>query len=120
MPIVQVQVVGESNAGTQEGVAATLASAVGRVLQAAPGRVWVRVEFLPSVHYAENESKTQRLPVFVNITYFDLPAAKALSVQALALATEVGACLGREADQVHIEFAPPGRGRVAFGGILNE
>jgi hypothetical protein len=41
-----------------------------------------------------------------------------LAAQAQAISTAVAACLLCSADHVHVEYAPAGRGRVAFGGRL--
>lgn len=41
-----------------------------------------------------------------------------LVAEVLALTQAVAACLGRPPGQVHIQYAPPGSGRQAFGGTL--
>jgi hypothetical protein len=56
--------------------------------------------------------------VFITVLHADLPPREALAGQALALSKAVSACLGREFEHVHVEYAPSGRGRVAFGGRL--
>jgi hypothetical protein len=52
------------------------------------------------------------------VLHADLPAAPALAEEARAIAQTVGACVQRSPQQVHVEYAPSGRGRVAFGGNL--
>jgi phenylpyruvate tautomerase PptA (4-oxalocrotonate tautomerase family) len=118
MPIVDVQVVVETGKPEPEGSARALANCLAEVFQAMPGRVWVRVEHLAEDNYAENGDCERILPVFVNVLHADLPPREALAAQAVALARAVAVCLGRSSEHVHIAFAPPGRGRVAFGGTL--
>ena len=118
MPIVDVQVVAEAGKAMPEGAAKALADTLAQVFQAAPGRVWVRLELLPEDRYAENGNGERVRPVFVRVLHADLPAQAALAAQAAALANAVAVCLCRSPEQVHIEFAPPGRGKVAFGGEL--
>ena len=118
MPIVDIQVVGEARKGTPEGSAKTLADTLAQVFQAAPGRVWVRLEHLAEDKYAENGDGERVHPVFVKVLHADLPPQAVLAAQAVALANAVAVCLSRSPEQVHIEFAPPGRERVAFGGEL--
>jgi phenylpyruvate tautomerase PptA (4-oxalocrotonate tautomerase family) len=118
MPIVDVQVVVEAGKAAPEGAAKALANTLAQVLQTEPGRVWVRLEQLAAENYAENGEGERVLPVFVKVLHADLPPTAALAAQALAMAQAVAACLSRNSGQVHIEYAPPGRGRVAFGGKL--
>ena len=118
MPIVDVQVVAEDGKTIPEGATKALAEALAAVLKAEPGRVWVRVEQLAESKYAENGPSERMLPVFVKVLHADLPPQEALAAQADALAKAVAACLCRRQEHVHIEYAPPGRGRVAFGGKL--
>jgi phenylpyruvate tautomerase PptA (4-oxalocrotonate tautomerase family) len=119
MPIVDVQLFeGADSQGSE--VAASLANSLAGVFHAAPGRVWVRLARLPPSAYAENgnsEPAAER-PVFVSVLHADLPPPQALAVEAKAIAQAVAGCLGRSSKQVHVEYSPPGRGRVAFGGNL--
>jgi phenylpyruvate tautomerase PptA (4-oxalocrotonate tautomerase family) len=119
MPIVDVQVVGSDEVASPN-LAAELAAALGQLFATRPGSVWVRLSVLPSNLYAENGvPQAQRPnPVFVRVMHADLPPLDGLAAQARALATVIGGCLKRPPDLVHIEYAPPGRGRVAFGGTL--
>ena len=92
----------------------------GRLLNAKTGRVWVRMTALPAGQYAENGATVEDndLPVFVRVLHADWPEEDTRSNEAAALAASVASCLGRQVEHVHIEYAPPGRGRVAFGGRL--
>jgi phenylpyruvate tautomerase PptA (4-oxalocrotonate tautomerase family) len=118
MPIVDIQVVAAAGEATSEHTAKTLADALAGALDAAPGRVWVRLESLAETNYAENGVTERVLPVFVKVLHGELPPQAVLAAQASALAEVVASCLNRSPEQVHIEYAPPGRGRVAFGGGL--
>jgi phenylpyruvate tautomerase PptA (4-oxalocrotonate tautomerase family) len=118
MPIVDIQVVASAATDIPGGAAKTLVEAVATVLQAAPGKVWLRLGRLDAGSYAENGEEQQVLPVFVKVLHADLPTQSVLVTQASALAHAVAACFHRSPEHVHIEYAPPGRGRVAFGGEL--
>ncbi len=120
MPIIDVCIVGGAEGALPADGARMLADALGKVLGAAPGRVWVRLQLLPKGHYAENDStlSPDELPVFVTVLHAHLPPADALVEQAAAIAQSVANVLQQSADRVHIEFAPPGAGRIAFGGRL--
>lgn len=118
MPIVDVKIVAPARATLPESTAKALAEALAAVFQAPEGRVWVRVEQLAADLYAENGPAKHPHPVFVTVVHADLPPREALAAQAVALCNAVSGCLGREPQHVHVEYSPPGRGRVAFGGNL--
>lgn len=118
MPIIDVLMVGPCGPRGEDELAPPLADALGRVLGAAAGRVWVRVHLLPAARYAENATAVPVQPVFVQVLHHELPDAGELQRQARALADTVAAVLQRPVESVHVEYQPPGRGRVAFGGKL--
>jgi phenylpyruvate tautomerase PptA (4-oxalocrotonate tautomerase family) len=118
MPIVDIKIVAPVGTKLPEGAASMLAQALAAVFQAPGGRVWVRLEQLAEHLYAENGPAQRAHPVFVTVLHADLPPPEALAAQALALSRAVSGCLGHQAEHVHVEYAPPGRGRVAFGGKL--
>ena len=118
MPIVDVKIVAPVGTTVPEATASMLAQVLGAVFQAPEGRVWVRLEQLAEHLYAQNGPADGVCPVFVTVLHADLPPREALAAQALALARAVAGCLGRQAEHVHVEYSPPGRGRVAFGGKL--
>ncbi len=119
MPIVDVQVVAKGSA-VPEGLALRLAEALAPVLSAPPGHAWVRLSILPEAQYAENGANegATSLPVFVRLLHADLPNAEVLAMQAEAISRTVALCIPCFPHQVHVEYAPAGRGRVAFGGKL--
>lgn len=118
MPIVDLKVVIPAGTALPEGITKTVAEALAAVFQAPEGRVWVRLEPMAEHLYAENGFGEGVHPVFITILHADLPHREALAAQALAVSKAVAGCLGRAPEQVHVEYAPPGRGRVAFGGRL--
>jgi hypothetical protein len=63
--------------------ASALASALGAVFGSSPGRTWVRVRFLSSSAYAENDCAVspEQLPVFVTVLQARLPVGEALTQQ---------------------------------------
>lgn len=118
MPIIDVQVVLRAGEALADDTALRLATTFGEALAAAPGHVWVRVRPLPEQCYAENQSTEPVFPVFVEVTRATWPPEEALVREARALAAAAAACLDRPLGHVHVEFAPPARGRIAFGGEL--
>lgn len=120
MPIVDVRAVVSSAQPLQAGAAAALASTLGNALGAPPGRVWVRLHRIDESDYAENDTRVEKhqLPVFVCVLHAHPPEGSGRSQEAAVLTKAVAAALGRQEDRVHVEYACPGAGRVAFGGRL--
>jgi phenylpyruvate tautomerase PptA (4-oxalocrotonate tautomerase family) len=120
MPIVDVRPVVSASQHLPADAAQVIADSIAGVLSADTGRIWVRLTVLPKDRYAENGEVVEDddLPVFVQVLHADLPTEDARVREAKALAVAVAASLGRQVERVHIEYAPPGRGRVAFGGKL--
>lgn len=120
MPLLDVRPVVSASHELPAHAAQTLADSISRALNAQTGRVWVRLTEIPKGKYAENGEVLQdnELPVFVQVMHADWPDEGARVQEAEALAVAVAASLGRQVERVHIEYAPPGRGRVAFGGKL--
>ena len=118
MPVVDVLLVNDGS-NQPAGLATAIAYAIGRAVSAPPGRVWVRLHLLPSGQYAENgEQVARELPVFVTILEARPPSGEALAARANAVTLAVAGAVSRTPECVHVEFAPPGSGRVAFGGKL--
>jgi len=120
MPIIDIQLVTAADGAIADALTRDLADELGAVLQAAPGRVWVRLWALPSGHYAENgvADDPADLPVFVGVLHARAPLGEARAAEALALAQTVGRVVGRSPDRVHVLYAADGAGRIAFGGRL--
>jgi phenylpyruvate tautomerase PptA (4-oxalocrotonate tautomerase family) len=120
MPIVDVELVCSSEQQAAQVSASALASALGAVFGSPPGRTWVRVRFLPSSAYAENECElgAEQLPVFVTVLHAHGPVGEALASQVRQVTQAVASCLSRPPERVHVQYAPEAAGRQAFGGEL--
>jgi phenylpyruvate tautomerase PptA (4-oxalocrotonate tautomerase family) len=121
MPIVDIErVLAEDANAAPHGLAPALAAAAGRVFGSAPGRTWVRLRALPAAAYAENDAvlDADALPVFVTVLHAHPPTGDALAAQVVALTDGLAAVLGCDAQRVHVQMAPAGAGRQAFGGTL--
>jgi phenylpyruvate tautomerase PptA (4-oxalocrotonate tautomerase family) len=120
MPIVDVHAVVSASCKLPDDAAQRLAASIAGVLNAETGTVWVRLAEIADGKYAENGANVEdnNLPVFIQVMHADWSTQHARAREAAALAAAVAACLGRLVDRIHVEFAPPGRGRIAFGGKL--
>ena len=120
MPIIDVELVCESEAEFARTSARALADAVGHALGTEPGHTWVRLRFLASAGYAENQAtlESAELPVFVTVLHAHPPIGEALVTEAMALTLAVAQCVVRAPERVHVQYAPPAAGRQAFGGKL--
>lgn len=115
MPVVDVLWAGPPPAAPDE-LAAALADAIGDALQLPPGRVWLR---LHPVHHAENGGPLAGAPpVFVTLLHARPPVGEALKAEIAAVTAAVAAVAGRPRERVHLEYAAPGAGRIAFGSRL--
>ena len=121
MPIVDVRLVSRKGASLKPNLARAIADAVGAALELPPGRVWVRLSAIAEHEYAENGTPDTEAPapVFVSVLHAILPPQPALEAEAKLLAATIAGIVGAGAEHVHIEYAPPGKGRVAFGGNLS-
>jgi phenylpyruvate tautomerase PptA (4-oxalocrotonate tautomerase family) len=120
MPLIDVCPVVSPSCKLPDDAAQILADTISQVLNAEPGRVWVRLAEVPDGKYAENGATVEGndLPVFVQVLHADWPTQDARAQEAAALSVAVATCLNRQSERVHVEYAPPGRGRIAFGGKL--
>ena len=117
----QVEIVGKPAAGAGN-LARRIADAAAEVLKAPPGRVWVRLRYLPRGNYAEcgGPLPTGIKPVFVNLLKARLGPQKALLREARDLAKAISKACARPVENIHIFYDPPAIGRAAFGGELLE
>ena len=120
MPIVDVELVCANEGQVPLVSAEALASALGTVFSSPPGRTWVRVRFLPSSAYAENECELspEQLPAFVTVLQAHWPVGEALVQQVHQVTQAVASCLSLSPARVHVQYAPEAAGRQAFGGNL--
>ena len=72
------------------------------------------------VTYAENgvRLKSEELPAFVTVLHAHLPSGAELEAEVQAITAAVATCIGRPIERVHVQYAPAGAGRQAFGGKL--
>ncbi len=116
MPIIDIEIVGATiNAPTTQALADGLGAAFG----AAPGKVWVRARVLLAEHYAENGTPAPA-PVFVTITASAPPEGAQLRERIDRIVEVVARLTDRPRENVHVEFQPAAKGRIAFGGRLVE
>lgn len=120
MPIVDVELVCAREADLLAVPASRIASALGKVFGSPPGRVWVRLRWLPSSRYAENDAEVGagELPVFVTVLHSHPPQGDARAKEAMEVTRCVASCLERPPERVHVQYAPAAAGRQAFGGRL--
>ena len=120
MPIVDVELVCESEAEFRAISAEALANALGVVLGSQSGNTWVRLRYLSSAYYAENlvAGSQAELPVFVTVLLAHPPVESAIVEQVAALTKAMANSVGRSSELVHVQYAPAAAGRQAFGGEL--
>jgi len=120
MPIVDIEIVGDTIDAPAASLAQGLADEAGRILLSPPATTWVRVRTLGRAGYAENgiTVDTAALPVFVTVTRRQLPSRTQLAAEVTALTEVVARIVGRPAENVHIEYSTAAAGRMAFGGVL--
>ena len=117
MPIIDIDIVEGTIAGK---TTQALADAIGKAFGADSGRVWVRARSLPAAAYAENGRRDAPQPVFVTITASRPPQGQELRRIIAIIVEDVARITKRDAEHVHVEFAPAAKGRIAFGGRLVE
>lgn len=118
MPIVDVEIVTASAAEFEAVSAPSLADALGAVFGSPRGGTWVRLRRFEAHCYAENGEAAPPQPVFVTVLHALPPAGAALEAEVRTLTERVAALLDRPAAHVHVQYAPPALGRLAFGGRL--
>ena len=121
MPIVDIQIVQRDGAApAAASLTQSLADAAGRAFGSAPGRTWVRLSTLAASHYAENGASlgADEWPVFVTVLHAHVPQGEALECEIAALTAAIAACVEREPQRVHVQYAAAAAGRQAFGGVL--
>ena len=120
MPIIDVEIVGGSRDEVRKASADRIASAAAKVFGSPRGHTWVRLRTLDGDCYAENDAPVgpDEMPVFVTVLVARLPVGPDLAAQVDALTGAIAEAVDRPRDRVHVEYAPAGAGRLAFGGEL--
>ncbi|NNE07404.1 MAG: hypothetical protein HKN20_02455 [Gemmatimonadetes bacterium] len=120
MPIIEVEIVVDSSETEIAIPVQKLADALGGVLETKPGGTWVKVRTLAAGDYAENGASDPPRPVFVRVLKAGAGSADDRRREAPLLARAVADIVDRPAENVHILYEPPARGRIAFGGELRD
>ena len=123
MPIIDIELVCHSESELSAVSVHALADALGTALSTVPGRTWVRMRYLGSNAFAENQISSadiaaKGLPVFVTVLVTRPPEMPARATAIKTITAVVAACVGRSPDRVHVQYAPAAAGRQAFGGKL--
>ena len=117
MPIVDIELVIRKEEVLPNGLASTLADALGEVFGSPPARLWVRLRTLPDSQYAENLGDAPR-PVFVTLLFAAPPTGDLLRLQVKQVTQVVASICRCPAEQVHVLLEAAAEGRIAFGGEL--
>jgi len=122
VPIFDIRFVASDSTTAQSPSAQELADALGKALGSQPGQTWVLLHAHPAALYAENEVRLTEAdyPVFVTVLLAHPPDARARLEQVRAITAAVASCMVRPEERIHVEYAPSGAGRLAFGGKLVE
>jgi phenylpyruvate tautomerase PptA (4-oxalocrotonate tautomerase family) len=120
MPILEVTIVLKEGEVLSQGLSARIADAASAVFASSPGGTWVRLTTLDPRHYAENNGGPLHgiAPVFASVLKAEVQAPEALQDEVAKLTAAIAAATGRPADNVHIIYEPPAKGRISFGGQL--
>jgi len=120
VPILDVQIVRAAGEAARQGLSQAIADAAASVFGTPAGQTWVRLHEIRRECYAENGGGPDvgTAPVFVQVLRAAVPTVEELAREAADLAAAVARACGRPIENVHIEYAPPAAGRVAFGGKL--
>jgi phenylpyruvate tautomerase PptA (4-oxalocrotonate tautomerase family) len=119
MPILDIEIVSDRQERILGHITQALADELAQAFGAAPGKLWVKVRTLPREQYAENGGAAP-MPVFVTVTASAPPAGDDLRARIGQITDAVARITRRPRECVHVEFLPPARGRIAFGGKLVE
>ncbi len=121
MPIVDIEVL-EDDSQSLDGRLQYVADRLGVLFDSDPAGTWVRLRYLSRAHYAENQVSVGEdvCATFVTILKASLPDVDALRAEAKQVALTVAEALDRPQANVHVLYAPPAEGRIAFGGQLLE
>ena len=123
MPIVDIEVLEDAdNPASLDAHLQTLADRLGELFSSDAAGTWVRLRYLSRSHYAENQVavETNVRPTFVTVLKARLPDTDALRAEAKQIAVIVGTAFDRPHANVHVLYAPPAEGRIAFAGELLE
>ena len=123
MPIVDIEVVTDASepvAGKEQ--LQSLADELGDLFGSDPGDTWIRLRSIDRRGYAENRTLIDGSvrPTFVSVLRYELPDAVELRREMAGIAEAVARILDRPRENVHVLYSPDARGRIGFGGELEE
>ena len=123
MPIVDIEVVtntSEPVPGKEQLQA--LADELGDLFGSGPGDTWIRLRSIDRSGYAENRTRVDGSvrPTFVSVLRYELPDAVELRREMAGIAESVARILDRPRENVHVLYSPGAKGRIGFGGKLEE
>jgi len=120
MPILDVEIVMDEGESADPGLAGRLADAAGGIFGSVAGGTWVRLRELAATSYAENGGGPLGgvRPVFVEVLLADPPQGEERRLQVHRLTLAIAKLCERAPENVHVLYAAPARGRIAFGGKL--
>ena len=123
MPIVDIEVVtnaSETVAGKEQ--LQCLADELGDLFGSEPGDTWIRLRSMDRRGYAENRTLVDGRvrPTFVSVLRYELPDAAELRREMAGIAEAVARILDRPRENVHVLYSPGAKGRIGFGGKLEE
>lgn len=121
MPILDVEMVVSQPLDQPRKLAQRIADATADLFEAGERRVWVRLRELPESHYAENgKAVSGTLPIFIDVLKSSSDSRDIRRQESVALAELIASACDRPKEHVHVLYAPPAAGRIAFGGLLME
>lgn len=119
MPLLEVEIVGESGDADRPALAQRIADAVAQVLSSPPQGAWVRVRTLRPEEFAESGGAEPGVrPVFVSLIRRTNPEGDSLAEEVRRVTEAVAEACGRPPENVHVRYEAPAAGRQAFGGKL--
>ena len=123
MPIVDIEVVtNASESVTSKEQLQSLADELGDLFDSEPGGTWIRLRALDRGDYAENRTQIDGSvrPTFVSVLRYELPDAVELRREMAGIAEAVARILDRPRENVHVLYSPGAKGRIGFGGKLED
>ena len=118
MPILRVEIISAAGEKKNINLATIIADKAGDIFDSKPGGTWVSVKRVMAEDYAENGGGPPNdvRPVFVEILLAQIPDQDEMQRQVILLTDTIAEVCDRPPENVHIQYLPAARGRMAFGG----
>ena len=123
MPIVDIEVVTDaSEPAARKEQLQSLADELGDLFGSDPGDTWIRLRSIDRHGYAENRTLIDGSvrPTFVSVLRYELPDAVELRREMAGIAEAIARILDRPRENIHVLYSPGAKGRIGFGGELEE